>query len=185
MLIGITGTSGAGKGALIEYLVSTKGFSRYSARAVILEEIRARHLPETRATMRDVANDLRRTHGSAYVIERLYELAKDDAKAIVESVHTIGEAEFLQKHGAQIFAIDDDIKHRYERIANTEELGLAHISFEDFREIEEREMTSHEPWDTNVFEVMKLADKRIVNSGTLDELHSAIDQALMSVNEPS
>ncbi|MDB5189224.1 MAG: Dephospho-CoA kinase, partial [Parcubacteria group bacterium] len=37
MLIAITGTNGSGKGAVVEYLVSQKGFSRYTARAVILE----------------------------------------------------------------------------------------------------------------------------------------------------
>ncbi len=181
MVIGVTGTNGSGKGAVVEYLVGNKGFSRYSARTIILEEIRKRHLPETKSNMREVANDLRREHGAAYVIERLYEMAKDDAKAVVESIRTIGEAEFLKEQKAIILAVDADRRLRYERVANKKGFELAHISFEDFCEIEDREMASSEPWDMNVFGVMQLADSRIQNSGTLEELHHAVDQALMQV----
>jgi len=183
MLIGVTGTNGSGKGAVVEYLVSSKGFSRYSARTVILEEVRNRHLAESRSVMREVANDLRKEHGSAYVIERLYEMAKDDTKAVIESIRTIGEAEFLKKHDALIFAVDAERKRRYDRVANKAGKEVAHMSFEDFCTIEDREMASREPWDMNVFGVMQLADAHIDNNGTLDELHEAIDKALMEVNK--
>jgi dephospho-CoA kinase len=33
MIIGITGTDGAGKGAVVDYLVAQKGFTHYSGRA--------------------------------------------------------------------------------------------------------------------------------------------------------
>lgn len=185
MLIGVTGTNGAGKGAVVEYLVGSKGYSRYSARTVILEEVRARHLPETRANMREVANDLRRIHGAAYVIEQLYEMAKDDANAVVESIRTIGEAEFLKEHRAFIIAVDADRKLRYERVANKEGFELTHMSFEDFCTIEDREMASSESWDMNVFGVMQLADARIMNDGSPEELHAEIDQAVLNAGTPA
>src|SRR3989344_4723059 len=106
MLIGITGTNGAGKGAVVEYLVSQKGFSRYAGRSVILEVLEEKHLPNKRGTMRDVANELRREHGPAYIMERLYDMAKDDTNAVLESVRTIGEADFLKSKGACIIAVD-------------------------------------------------------------------------------
>lgn len=182
MLIGITGTNGAGKGAVVEYLVGVKGYSRYSARTVILEEVRARHLPETRTNMRDVANDLRRKHGAAYVIEQLYEMAKDDANAVVESIRTIGEAEFLKEHNARIIAVDADRKLRYERVANKEDMELTHMSFEDFCAIEDREMASSEPWDMNVFGVMQLADARVMNDGSPEDLHVQVDEAVTKIS---
>ncbi len=180
MLIGVTGTNGSGKGAVVEYLVGAKGFSHYTARTIILDEMRLRHLPDTRVNMREVANALRKEHGAAYIIEKLYEMAKEDSKAVIESLRTIGEAEFIKKQSGVIFAIDADKKLRYERVANKDGFELAHISFEDFCEIEDREMASSEPWDMNVFGVMQLADVRIENNGSLEELHAAIDQALIS-----
>ncbi len=138
-------------------------------------------MPETRTTMREVANDLRKQHGAAYIIERLYEMAKDDTNAVIESIRTIGEAEFLKKAGARIIAVDADRRHRYERVANKVGQDVAHISFEDFCTIEDREMASSEPWDMNVFGVMQLADARVMNDGTLGELHEAVDAALVTI----
>ncbi len=177
MLIGITGTNGSGKGAVVEYLVSKKGFSRYSARAVILDALRAEHMEATKSNMRTVANGLRKEHGAAYVIEQLYAMAKDDTNAVLESVRTIGEAEFLKSKGAFLIAVDADRQTRYERVAQQGE-RIDHLSFPDFCMIEDREMSSSDPWDMNVFGVMQLADARIENNGTPQELQEKIEEAL-------
>lgn len=180
MLIGITGTNGAGKGAVVEYLVAQKGFSRYSGRSVILEAIEERHLPVKRGTMRDVANDLRKEHGPAYIMEKLFDMAKEDTNAVLESVRTIGEAEFLKAKGAYIIAVDAKKETRYERV-----LSMSHdetpLSFQDFALMEDREMSSSEPWDMNVFGVMQLADARVENDGTLEELRMHVDEALKNL----
>ena len=177
MLIGITGTNGSGKGAVVEYLVSTKNFSHYSARAFIREELERRRLPMNRDTTRAVANDLRREHGPAHLVECMFKEASQDTNAVMESIRTIGEAEFLKTHGAQILAVDAERKIRYDRITirNSE---TDSVSFEEFCAQEDREMASSDPWDMNVFGVMQLANARIENNGSLDELHAAIDQAL-------
>ncbi|MDB5265201.1 MAG: hypothetical protein JWN64_772 [Parcubacteria group bacterium] len=183
MIIGITGTNGSGKGAVVEYLVSAKGFSRYTARVVILEEARARHAEVDREGMREVANALRKEHGPAYVIEKMFEMAKDDTNAVMESVRTIGEAEFLKTNKAFIIAVDADRKLRYERVANKSEADQ--ITFEDFCKLEDREMSSSEPWDMNVFGVMQLADARIENNGSLEDLHAQVDAALLTLKQPA
>jgi dephospho-CoA kinase len=178
MLVGITGTNGAGKGAVVEYLVSQKGFSRYSARTVIMDGIHARHLLSMdKDTMREVANELRKEHGAAYVIEQLYEMAKNDDSAVLESVRTIGEAEFLKKHGAYILAVDADKQARYQRIS---ERGTEDdlLTFDEFASKEAREMASSDPWDMNVFGVMQLADAHVTNDKNLDDLYLQVDEAL-------
>lgn len=179
MLIGVAGTNGSGKGAVIEYLAGVKGFSRYSARALLLEEVRARHLPETRASMREVANELRREHGASYIVERLCEMAKDDTNAVVESLRAVGEAEYLKKQHIMLIGVDAEQKVRYERVAHQESDELSHVSFEDFCQIEEHERASTEEWDMNVFGVLERADIHIENNGSLEELHQAVDEALV------
>lgn len=180
MLIGVTGTNGSGKGTVVEYLVMKKGFSHYSARMFLVEEITRRGLKQNRSSMRDVANSLRQEHEPHYLMERLYEMAKDEPKAVLESVRTIGEAEFLKSKGAYLFAVDADRKLRYERItARGSETD--HIDFDTFCEQEDREMASPDPWDMNVFGVMQMSDARIENNGTLEELHHQIDQALATL----
>jgi len=68
-IIGITGTHGAGKGAIVDYLIS-KGFAHFSARDLIMEEIRRRGMPEDRNSTHVVANALRAEHGPDGVCRR-------------------------------------------------------------------------------------------------------------------
>ena len=183
MIFGVTGTNGAGKGTVVEYLVETRGFQYFSAREFILEEIRRRGLPEDRNSLRMVANDLRQQHGPAHVIQSLFSKAAEDGRdVIIESIRAIGEAEFLQSVGAYILAVDADKRLRYERI--TERASITdRVTFEEFVEQEDREMNALEPWDMNVFGVMNMADFVLTNSGTREELHAQIDAALDSVRE--
>ena len=44
IIIGITGTLGAGKGTIVDYLVKERGFVHYSVRAFITEEIEKREI---------------------------------------------------------------------------------------------------------------------------------------------
>lgn len=177
MLIGITGTNGSGKGTVVEYLVLNKGYSHFSARMFILEEVAKRGLPQNRESTRAVANDLRKEHGPSYLMERLFEVAKDEPKAVLESVRAIGEAEFLKGKGAYLFAVDADRKLRYERIVMRGS-STDNVTFEEFCAQEDIEMASSDPWDMNVFGVMQLSDARIENNGTLEELHTKVNEAL-------
>ena len=49
--IGITGTLGAGKGTIVDYLVQNRGFVHYSVRAFLIEEIKRRGLEANRDTI--------------------------------------------------------------------------------------------------------------------------------------
>ena len=70
--IGITGTLGAGKGTIVDYLVKNRGFVHYSVRAFLTEEIKRRGLEVNRDTMAMVGNDLRAKHTPSYIVEELY-----------------------------------------------------------------------------------------------------------------
>ena len=175
VILGITGTNGAGKGTVVDYIVKEKGFRHYSAREFLLTEIRHRGMPEDRSSLREVANEFRKMYGPAYVIEQLFAEAEKDGKdAVIESVRTIGEAEFLKSKGALIGAVDADRDIRYERIVVRSQI-TDKVSLEEFGVQEDREMASIEPWDMNVFGVMNLADFKIVNNGTIEELHAQIN----------
>ncbi len=181
MLIGITGTNGSGKGTVVEYLVMKKGFSHFSARMFLIEEVQKRGLPQNRESMRDVANALRKEHEPSYLMERLYEMAKEEPKAALESVRTIGEAEFLKEKGAFLFAVDANRELRYERVLARGSV-TDDITFEQFCEQEDREMNSTDQWDMNIFGVMQMSDARIENNGTVEELHAKVDEALASLS---
>lgn len=74
-IIGITGTIGAGKGTVVDYL-KLKGFQHYSARSLLLAELTKRGLENDRNAMRPLANELRQTYGPAYIAETLFQEAE-------------------------------------------------------------------------------------------------------------
>lgn len=183
MIIGVTGTIGAGKGTVVDYLVKEKGFVHLSVRDFLVAEIRHRGMEaEDRSALRQVANELRASFGPSYIIEQLYKSAIErDASVLIESIRAIGEAEFLKNNGARILAVDADRKLRYERIT-ARGASTDHVDFDTWVMQEERELASTEPWDMNVIGVMQMADARIENDGTLDELHGKVDTMLTSLS---
>lgn len=175
MIIGITGTIGAGKGVVVDYLVKEKNFKHYSSRDFITLEIMRRGLSFNRPTMQSVANELRQQYGPAYIIKSLYaRAAANGGNAVIESIRAIGEAQYLQERGVRLLAVDADRKLRYERITHRAS-ETDHITFDEFCKQEDREMGNTEPWDMNIAAVMQLADFRIENKGTLEQLHGTID----------
>lgn len=184
MLIGITGTDGAGKGVIVEYLVEKKGFAYYSARQLWVDEINRRGLEAKRENMRIVANDLRRQHGNDYLVAAYVEKMKEEGveNAIIESIRAIAEAETLKRHGGILIAIDADQRLRYERI-----VGRAsesdRVTFEQFAAQEALEMNDPDPNGMQKEKVMQMADYTIMNNGTLDELHVQIEETLSKIKK--
>src|SRR3990167_3280720 len=92
-IVGITGMSGAGKGAVVEIL-KQRGFKHYSASGYLLEEIIKLNMPQNRDSLIFMGNKLREQFGPGYVAEELIKKAKNgDGMAIVESIRTPGEVE--------------------------------------------------------------------------------------------
>lgn len=178
MIIGITGTIGAGKGTVVEFL-QQRGFVHQSARAFVTEEIERRGLPVSRDSMVAVANDLRVQHSLSYIVEQLYERAKQHGgDAVIESIRTVGEVDALRQHdGFFLLSVDADPKLRFERIRKR---GLVtdDISLEKFQADEQREMTSTNPNKQNIGAVMALADATLRNNGTFEELYAKVEALL-------
>lgn len=185
IIIGITGTIGAGKGTIVEYLVKNKGFVHFSAREdVINKEIEKRGLPITRDNMFLVANDLRKKHGSSYIAEELFKMAQNsDKNCILESLRTVGEIESLKKKGKFfLFAVDAEQKIRYDRVQERKNAQSDNVSFEKFIEQEETEMKSDDPNKQNLIKCIGIADYVFDNKGTFEDLHKQIDEVIKKLN---
>lgn len=180
-VIGITGTIGAGKGAVVECL-KKNGFIHFSARDFILEEVRRRGLEPVRQNTTDVANDLRTLHSPSYIIENLYKRAEaSGANSVIESVRALGELAFLRTHpNFVLIAVDADPRVRYERAVkrNSE---LDHVTFEKFMADENREMFSKNPTEGSIRDCMNQADFTIMNDGTLEDLNGKVEEILKKI----
>lgn len=183
IIIGITGTLGSGKGTIVKYLVREKGFTHYSVREYLLEEIRKRNLPENRDSMVMVANELRKNNSPSYITDQLFEQALiQDHNVIIESIRTPGEAESLRSKGEfYLFAVDADPKKRYDRIKlrNSE---TDQIDYETFIANEKREMTATDPNKQNLKKCREMADYVFMNDGSREDLPKAVEKVLEQIN---
>ncbi|MBU1117506.1 AAA family ATPase [Patescibacteria group bacterium] len=178
IIFGVTGTNGAGKGTIVEFLVEEKGFKHFSASGLITEEIKRRGMLVDRNSMRDVGNDLRKIHGPGYVAEELFRRARASGEnAIIESIRTLGEVDLVKKEGGVLLAVDAEVKTRYERI-RLRKTAKDMVSFEEFVRQENMEMGSSDPNKQNLRACINAADKVILNNGTKEELNQKVEEIL-------
>jgi len=178
-IIGITGTLGAGKGTIVDYLVKERNFRHLSVRGYLIKEIEKRSLPVNRDSMTSVANDLRAKNSPAFIIEELYREALETGEnAIIESIRTPGEIDFLEKQGNfTLLAVDADQKVRFDRI-KLRASSTDNIDFETFVANEKREMDSHDPNKQNLGKCIERADVVLNNNGSIGELIDQLNHSL-------
>ncbi|TVQ85834.1 MAG: hypothetical protein EA393_13200 [Bacteroidetes bacterium] len=183
IIIGITGTLGAGKGTVVEYLVGKKGFVHFSVRNYLAEVIKSQGKELNRDTMVVTANELRNRNGPGFIIEELYHKAESTGKnCVIESIRTPGEIEKLRgKDNFYLLAVDADINTRYERI-KLRGSETDNVSFEIFQQNENREMHSDDPNKQNLSECIRQADFVILNDNTIKDLHIKTEEVLKKIS---
>lgn len=179
LIIGITGTLGAGKGTVVDYLKERYGFEHFSVREFLKGEVLKRGLEPNRDTFTSVANDLRAHHTPSYIVDQLYEQAARCGKsAIIESIRTPGEIDSLQgKSDFRLWAVDADPQVRYQRVV-LRKSETDSVSYETFLANERREMTSSDPNKQNLSECIRRADAVLLNNGTMEELYQQVESAI-------
>ncbi len=179
IIVGITGTLGAGKGTIVDYLISHHGFKHFSVRGFLTEIIKARGLELNRDSMVLVANELRADHSPSYIAEQLLTQAElSGGNCIIESIRTVGEVTALRKKGGfYLFAVDADPQLRYERVVQRGS-ETDKVSYETFIENEQREMTSTDPNKQNLAACQALADFKFDNNHSFEELYKQVEDVL-------
>ena len=181
-IIGITGTIGAGKGTIVDFLINHHRFSHFSVRCFLIKEIKNRGLENNRDSMVEVANNLRANHNPSYIIDCLFEEAvAGKQNCVIESIRTPGEIDSLRKKGDfTLFAIDADPKLRYERIV-LRDSETDHISFETFLDNEKREMDSTDPNKQNLRRCIEMSDFVFLNNGSIDQLFAELESVITKI----
>jgi len=179
IIVGITGTLGAGKGTIVDFLVSHYNFKHYSVREYLIEEINRRNLPVNRDSMVVVANDLRKNNSPAFIIDELYKKAiNNNQNCIIESIRTPGEVVSLKnKENFMLLAVDAAPEVRYKRIIERAS-ETDNVSFETFLENEEREFDTCDPHKQNLRKCIEIADYHIDNNGSVDDLYKEIEKII-------
>ena len=178
MIIGLTGSFGAGKGAVVDYLVNEKGFKHYSARSLILEEVEKQGLSVNRDTLIAVGNKLRKKNGPDYIARTLFNKAKKiRVNAVVESLRATAEVLYIKKNGGIVIGVDAHPKLRYERMVKrgTE---TDDVSYEKWNKQQEKETNPNDPTKQDIFGALKESNYILMNNGTKEELFQKIEEVL-------
>lgn len=183
MIIGLTGSFGAGKGAVVEYLVDKKGFRHFSVRSFLIDELKRRGRATDRDAMIELANELRSKHSPSYILETLFKKAETEGgNAVIESIRAVAEAKFIKDQGGIIIGIDAEPMLRYARSrgrgSETDE-----VTFEEWKAQEVKETNPEDPTKQDIFGALRESDFILENNGTLPELYSKIESVLETIDK--
>lgn len=185
IIIAITGTIGAGKGAIVAFLRQL-GFKHYSVRGFLEQELIKRGLEINRDNMRELGNELRAKNGGAYILKELLAQARAaGGDAVIESLRTPTEVDPLNEEtDVTLLAVDAPIELRYQRIL---ERGSEtdHVTFEEFVQQEQKEMQNDDPAKQNLKYCIEKTPlkQRIWNEGSFEELELTLQSLLASARQ--
>lgn len=177
MIIGLTGTNGAGKGTVAEIL-KEKGFEYYSLSDEIREEVKKRGLDEGLDNLIAMGNELREKEGPATLSRRiLKKIGGKKGDFIVDSIRNPAEIDELKKNKRFILiALDAPVKLRYERIKSRKRAS-DFVSFDKFREQEEVQLKGGKTGQ-QLLKCIGMADHKIINDHDMDELKEKVEKIL-------
>lgn len=173
-LVGLTGTNGAGKGEVAAYL-GRKGYAYLSLSDVLREELAARGLPASRDNLIAAGNELRERFGAGVLAERT--LAKVLGPTVIDSIRNPAEVERLRRRpGFLLIAVDAPVEVRFER-ARARGRDESAATLEEFQAKEALELSGGANGQ-QLERCMAMADRRIANDGTLEELWRKVEECL-------
>lgn len=175
MIIGLTGTMGAGKGEIAE-LLKDKGYEYYVFSDVVKEEAKKRGLNLTRENLQNVGNLLREEYEQGILAKMLIARFKS-GKVVVDGVRNSDEIRELRKNGNFVLiGIDAPQRLRFERLKKRARPGDP-TRFEEFKRMDDKENKSVGRGQ-EINKCLKMADYRIINDGSLDRLKDQVEEIL-------
>lgn len=184
MLIGLTGTFCSGKDEIANHLVKKYGFESIGTGDIVREYIKKLNLPKTRDIQRDMGNKLRAENGSTFLVQSAISRLSGKNK-VITGIRDVDEAEFFKNKPDHFFiAVDAPIEMRFERM-QARGRGDDPKTLEEFRLKEAQEMGSGKREDRelqNISYCIKIADYKINNIGSLEELYKKIDELMKQIH---
>ena len=174
MLIGLTGTNGAGKGEAAAFF-KARGYAYASLSDVLRDELAARGLEASRDNLIRTGNELREKCGPDVLARRT--MAKVSGPTVIDSIRNTLEVAFLRaQDGFVLLAVDAPVEVRFARVAARGRNESA-ATLEEFRRKEGEERAGGEAAQ-QLEACMAEADHLVWNAGTLDDLHRELEKLL-------
>ncbi len=178
MVIGLTGTNGSGKTTLANHL-QAKGFYPLSLSDEIREELQRLHLPVDRPHMIEKGNELRRNYGQNVLAVRTLRKIQPDRNYTVDSIRHPTEIEALRGlQGFHLLHVDAPLRVRYERALQRQDARTPK-TYEEFVELEARELSGSTPEGQNLNACAAMADVVLQNDGTVEQFLAKAEKQII------
>lgn len=182
MILGIAGTHGAGKGAVVQML-KEQGYIHCSVRELLVEELARRNVAPDRPAISALANELREKHGADYIAKTFMERCSPAVNnVVIESIYTMSEVKAIREAGGYVVAVDADPEIRYDRIKHRMS-ETDSVTKEQFMAMQNKESRSEDPNKQDSATVMENADFHITNDDGLAELRTQVEDMLKKIEE--
>lgn len=187
-IVGVVGGAGSGKDTVAEIFASSD-YQHISTSDLVREEIALRGLVTSRPLQTSVANELRQHHGAGYWVDLALSLAEPGADNLVLSgLYAPGEgAQIARKYGGTIVgvvaAIDDDTDVRFDRVTARAAGDRDQLDRAGFEAAHYRENSGVADHETNIGQLLEMAQFIIVNSSDIDHLTDQVNQAIKQIQE--
>ena len=179
MIIGMTGTIGAGKETLTKSL-REKGFKYFVTSDLLKEELEKRGVEITRKNMQDLGDELREKHGADVLMKMLLKKVDVNENSILDSIRNPKEAEFLRNHldNFILIAVDAPMEIRFERLKSRGKESDPK-TWEEFLKVAERDLSDkNNPLGQQVGKCTEIADYVLINDKSLEEFEKKIEELI-------
>lgn len=122
-IIGLTGSFGSGSSYLAREFIEPLDYKYYSLSQILKEQyLEAKKEEPSRSDLQDFGNELRRIHGTDYLVELFVKKSSKDksSKLIIDSIRNPGEIKFLREKfpGFYLVGVFADTDLRWGRLKN-------------------------------------------------------------------
>lgn len=184
LIIGLVGTSGAGKSTVAKYL-ENKGFLKIELSSFLKEELQRRELKRiNKKILQDLGNEFREKFGPEILVRRaIAKISKSKIKkAIIDGIRNLEEIAFLKKQdNFYLLGIDAKSRIRYDRIIKQRRDKWVG-SYHNFLAIEKRDSyLGNDKIGLRVRECLKQAALIIVNNGSKELLYRELNKFIINL----
>lgn len=173
-IIAFVGMPGAGKSSAVDYLAKP-GLPKVYAGGVVYDDMRKHGIEITPDSQRVFREDMRTQHGDDYFIKKCIEQINNlinagQKKVILDGLYSWPEYKYLKREfpgEVTVVAIVASRHTRHKRLANRTERAFT------AKQATERDWTEIEGLQKGG--PIAIADHYIINEGSLDELHTKLD----------
>jgi dephospho-CoA kinase len=173
IILGFAGEIAAGKGTCADYLKARFSAETFRFSTPLFDIARRFHLPADRDTLQRLSSSLRKEFGEDLLAKIMFEDARGATAnlIVIDGVRRLEDVKYLRElPDFKLCYISAPMRARYERMVKRgEKADDATKTFEEFEKDHQREA------ERGITQLEAFAADVIDNSGSLPELHAALD----------